>query len=70
MLYVGSDHFDYTSKLCHRGRCVTYVADNPFGEFSGLKRFYMGSPVTVELFAVWRRSDEQMISNKKVNRFD
>jgi len=64
--YVESDHFEYLTKLCLRGRCVMYVADNPRGIFSGLKKFQINSPVIVELFAVWRRSDEQMISIKKL----
>ncbi len=64
--FINSDHLDYIKKLSQRGRCVFYTAENPLDEYDGLKTFHVGEPMKVNLYAIWRKQNENMISIKKL----
>lgn len=64
--HISSDHFDYVKKLCRRGRCVIYVAENPMEQYPGLKSFQVGKPMQINLFALWKKNNENMLSIKKL----
>ena len=64
--YISSDHIDYVKKLCRRGRCVMYLAENPLEKYEGLKTFQVGEPMRINLFAIWKKSNENMLSIKKL----
>lgn len=64
--FIKSDHFDYIKKLCQRGRCVFYTAENPLNDYGGLETFQVGGPIKVNLYAIWRKQNENMISIKKL----
>lgn len=64
--YISSDHFDYVKKLCRRGRCVMYLAENPLQDYEGLKKFQVGEPMRINLFAMWKKNNENMLSIKKL----
>ncbi len=61
-----SDHHDYMKKLCLRGRCVMLEAENPLNDEKELVYFHIGKPFRVELFALWKKAHENMISIKKL----
>ncbi|MCT4640707.1 MAG: LysR substrate-binding domain-containing protein, partial [Bacteriovoracaceae bacterium] len=61
-----SDHGGFLQKLCARGRCVTYLAKNPLKEYEGLKTFTLDEPLKVTLYAIWKKSDEGLISILKL----
>ncbi len=63
---VYSDHSGYLQKLCTRGRCVTYLPKNPLNPYSGLKTFQFDEPFTINLYAIWKKSDEKLISIQKL----
>ena len=64
--HISSDHFDYVQKLCRRGRCVMYVAENPLENYDGMKTFQVGEPMQIHLYAMWKKSNENMLSIKKL----
>jgi LysR family transcriptional regulator, transcriptional activator of nhaA len=63
---MNSDHIDYIKKLCLRGRCVMYLAQNPLQEYPGLRKFQLERPLKVDLFACWKKSNQNMLSIKKL----
>lgn len=64
--YIYSDHQDFVKKLCRRGRCIIYTAENPVEEETDLQKFQIAAPLSVDLFAIWREKDENMLSIKKL----
>lgn len=64
--YISSDHFAYVKKLCRRGRCVMYLAENPLESYDDLKKFQVGEPLKINLYAIWKKSNENMLSIKKL----
>lgn len=64
--FITSDHVDYIKKLCQRGRCVMYLAENPLDPYKGLKTFQVGEPMIINLYALWKKSNENMLSIKKL----
>lgn len=63
---IASDHFSYVKKLCARGRCIIYVAENPLDDYEGLRKFQVAEPLQIELFALWKKTNENMLSIKKL----
>ncbi len=63
---ISSDHFDYVKKLCMRGRCIIYVAENPLDNYDGLRKFQVTEPLQIDLFALWKKTNENMLSIKKL----
>jgi DNA-binding transcriptional LysR family regulator len=63
---VLSDHPGFLQKLCDRGRCVSYIAKNPLAEYPDLKTFSFDTPLTITLYAIWKKSDEGLISVMKL----
>lgn len=63
---ISSDHLDFVRKLCKRGRCVTYIAKNPLEDYDGLKNFQVGEPLSISLYAVWKKEDEGLIYIRKL----
>lgn len=61
-----SDHSDYVKKLCLRGRCVMYMAENPLQDYDGLTQFQVGNPLKIQLYAVWNTVNDNMLSIKKL----
>jgi DNA-binding transcriptional LysR family regulator len=59
---IHSDHEGFLRKLCARGRCVTYIAKNPLEEYKDLKTFSLDKPLKFTLYAIWKKSDEGLIS--------
>ena len=65
--FINSDHLDYIRRLAERSRCVFYTAENPLNENDELKTFQIGErPLKVNLYAIWRKPNENMISIKKL----
>ncbi len=65
---ISSDHPSYTRNLCERGRCVMFVPENPLDQYEGLKIFDIGEPLEIKLYAIWKRSDEGLVSIKKLRQ--
>ncbi len=63
---IVSDHQGYLRKLCDRGRCVICIAKNPLQEYPNLETFTLDSPLTITLYAIWKKSDEGLISITKL----
>lgn len=63
---ITSDHHLFIQKLCERGRCVMLMAENPLAEYPGLKTFHVGPTMQVDLYAIWKKENEKMISIKKL----
>lgn len=61
-----SDHPGFLQKLCDRGRCVSYIAKNPLADYPDLKTFSLDTPLTITLYAIWKKSDEGLISIMKL----
>jgi DNA-binding transcriptional LysR family regulator len=59
---VRSDHFDFVKKLCQRGRCVMFLAQNRLTDYTGLKMFTLDDDLEINLYALWRKADEGLIS--------
>ncbi len=64
--FILSDHMEYLLKLCHRGRCVMPIAENPLEDYSGLTTFRVAHPIKVHLYALWDEKNENLISIKKL----
>lgn len=64
--FIQSDHIEYVKKLCQRGRCVMAVAENPMEDYQGLEKFFVGHPLMVNLYAIWPKQKENLISIKKL----
>ncbi len=65
---IYSDHLEFVKKLCKRGRCVMYTAENPLEEYDDLTKFQVGEPLQVVLYAIWNKSQENMLSIKKLKQ--
>lgn len=63
---IESDHFEYIEKLCQRGRCVMSLVDNPLEDFGGIEKFTIGTPIRVNLYALWPKKSENLLSIKKL----
>ena len=63
---IYSDHTEFIKKLCERGRCVMFMAKNPLQSYKDLKPFHLGEPIKINLYAVWKKTDEGLISIKKL----
>ncbi|MCP4913074.1 MAG: LysR family transcriptional regulator [Oligoflexia bacterium] len=63
---IYSDHTDFLQKLCLRGRCITCLPKNPLEDYKGLKTFRIGEPLKITLYSIWKKSDEDLISIKKL----
>lgn len=63
---IASDHPDFIKKLCARGRCIMVVPENPLGEYEGLKLLQLDPPLTLKLYAVWKKGNENMVSISKL----
>ncbi len=63
---VYSDHLDFVHKLCARGRCVMFLPKNPLEDYEGIKTFRVGEPIRMSLYAIWKKSDEGLISIRKL----
>lgn len=61
-----SDHQGFLQKLCDRGRCVTCIVKNPLEDYSGLYTFSLDSPLTITMYAIWKKADEGLISISKL----
>jgi LysR family transcriptional activator of nhaA len=59
---VYSDHSGFLQKLCDRGRCVMCLPKNPLKDYSGLKTFQLAEPLKITMYAVWKKSEEGLIS--------
>lgn len=63
---IYSDHLDFVRKLCDRGRCVMFLPRNPLEDYNGLKTFQLAEPLKLNLYAVWKKADESLISIQKL----
>lgn len=63
---IYSDHPDFIKNLCLRGRCIMFMAKNPLKKYPGLEIFDLDTPLKISLHASWRKSDEGLISIKKL----
>jgi len=63
---IYSDHPDFIKNLCLRGRCVMFMAKNPLKKYPGLKTFDLDNPLTLSLYAIWKKRDEGLVSIKKL----
>lgn len=63
---VYSDHPHFLRKLCERGRCSIFIVKNPLEDYEGLKTFSFDEPLKLSLYAIWKKSDEQLISIRKL----
>ncbi len=63
---IYSDHPEFIKNLCSRGRCVMFLAKNPLKKYPGLKIFDLDNPLTLSLYAIWKKRDENLISIKKL----
>lgn len=61
-----SDHQGFLQKLCDRGRCVMCMTKNPLEEYPHLHTFSLDTPLTITLYAIWKKSDEGLISITKL----
>ena len=64
--FINSDHFYYVKRLSKRGRCVIYIAENPMDTYEGLRKFQIGEPMKINLYALWKKSNVNMLSIKKL----
>ena len=63
---VFSDHSGFLQKLCDRGRCVICLPKNPLEDYSGLKTFQLSEPLKISMYAIWKKSDEGLVSILKL----
>lgn len=61
-----SDHSDFIKKLCLRGRCVMVVPENPLEDYNGLRTFQLDTPLSLEIYAVWKKSNENLVLIRKL----
>lgn len=64
--FINSDHVEYVRNLCLRGRCVMVIAENPLKQFKNLKMFNVGKPMTFNLYAIWPKKNENLLSIKRL----
>ncbi|MEC7275334.1 MAG: LysR family transcriptional regulator [Bdellovibrionota bacterium] len=64
--YIQSDHQEYIMKLCDRGRCVMVIVENPMEEYEGLTKFSIGKSLKINLYALWPKKKENLLSIKKL----
>lgn len=65
---IYSDHLEFVKKLCKRGRCVMYTAENPLDVNEDIRKFQVGDPLKVVLYAIWNKTQENMLSIKKLKQ--
>ena len=63
---IYSDHNEYILNLVRRGRCVTFMSRNPLKKYSDIKLFNFGDALRINLYAVWKKEDEGLISIRKL----
>lgn len=63
---IFSDHTGFLWKLCERGRCVMCVVENPLQKYPKMRKFKLSQPLDVTLYAIWKKSDEGLISIMKL----
>ncbi len=63
---IASDHPEFIRKLCLRGRCVMVMPENPMAEYDGLTLFQLSPPLTLKLYAVWKKANLSMVSISKL----
>lgn len=63
---ISSEHTEFIQKLCQRGRCVMFLPKNPLATYPGLKTFQLDEPLKISLYAIWKKSEEGLISIKKL----
>tara|TARA_B100001971_G_scaffold84647_1_gene78249 strand:+ start:356959 stop:357921 length:963 start_codon:yes stop_codon:yes gene_type:complete len=63
---IFSDHDGFLQKLCQRGRCVMCLPKNPLEDYAGLKTFSLKGDFKITLYAIWKKSDEGLISIAKL----
>ncbi len=63
---IYSDHQEYIQKLTERGRCVTYLSKNPLKKYNHLTFFDLDRPLKVDLYAIWKKENESLISIQKL----
>jgi DNA-binding transcriptional LysR family regulator len=63
---IYSDHPDFIKKLCQRGRCVTFMPENPNDNYDGLKMFKLEQPLRISVYAIWKKSEEGLVSIQKL----
>lgn len=61
---IFSDHPEYIKNLCSRGRCIMLIPKNPLGESEDLKVFTLTEKLEVTIHALWRKSDEKLVSHR------
>ncbi len=65
---ICSDHIGFVKNLCRRGRCVMYIPLNPLESYDGLKTFKLDEPIKISLYAIWKKSEESLISIKLLEK--
>jgi len=63
---IYSDHPQFLRDLCERGRCVMFMPENPLDNYEGIKTFKFSDPLRIKIYAIWKKSDEQLISIQKL----
>jgi LysR family transcriptional activator of nhaA len=63
---IYSDHSGFLQKLCKRGRCVMCIPANPLEKYDEFKTFKLNDPLKITLYAIWRKSDENLVSIQKL----
>ncbi|MFT6632880.1 MAG: hypothetical protein ACJAS4_002848 [Bacteriovoracaceae bacterium] len=61
-----SSYTCFLQKLCDRGRCVSYIAKKNLADYPDLKTFSLDTPLIIILCAIWKKSDEGLISIMKL----
>lgn len=65
---ICSDHISFVKNLCRRGRCVMYLPFNPLESYEGLKTFKLDEPIKISLYAIWKKSEDSLISIKLLKK--
>jgi LysR family transcriptional activator of nhaA len=65
---ICSDHISFVKNLCRRGRCVMYLPFNPLENYEGLKTFKLDEPIKISLYAIWKKSEDSLISIKLLKK--
>jgi len=66
---IESDHDQFILELAQRGRCVAIlpeVALSSLSSDSELCSFALGTPISLNLYAIWPKGNQKMISIKKL----
>lgn len=65
---IFSDHPEYVKNLCLRGRCIMLVPRNPLEDYSNLKTFTLTEKLEISVHALWRKSDEKLVSHRVLKK--